>query len=111
MAHDRNKRNDGRATNGTSRGGRRMLFGSSEARRNPGQLEEVSRLGVILDMVIAAGDAVMVSTTSDGGAVVLTVLSGDSREKAYASGQMELNGVFDQIERAYSPDQAEPLTP
>ena len=46
----------------------------------------------------------MVSTTADGGAVVLTVLSGDSREKAYASGQMELNGVFEEVETAYKAD-------
>jgi len=85
-------------------GAGRVHFGPSEGKRDPGQLEEIERLGVILDNVIAAGDAIMVSTTSDGGAIVITVLSGDSREKAYASGQMELAGVFEQIEEAYKPD-------
>jgi hypothetical protein len=81
----------------------RLSFGASNGARQTPELGKVGRAAEIMDFVIKAGDAIVVSTTSDGGAVVVTVLAGDSREKAYASGQMELDGIFDQIEEAYSP--------
>lgn len=88
----------------SNRAGGRVHFGASQGNRSAGELAEVPRFAVVADFVIAAGDALMVSHTSDGGAVVVTILSGDSREKAYAAGQMELNDVFDQVEKAYTPN-------
>jgi len=83
--------------------GSRVHFGASGGAHRTPEIGKVERAAEIMDFVIAAGDAIVVSTTSDGGAVVVTVLAGDAREKAYAAGQMELNGIFDQIEEAYSP--------
>lgn len=40
--------------------------------------------------VTAAGDALTLSVTRDGGAVVLTVLSGDERVRQYAHGEDEI---------------------
>lgn len=40
--------------------------------------------------VTAAGDALTLSITRDGGAVVLTVLSGDERVRQYAHGAEEI---------------------
>lgn len=81
----------------------RVRFGGSGGAHTTPQLAEVDRAAQIMDFVIAAGDAILVSTTSDGGAVVVTVLAGDSREKAYASGQVELAGIFEQLEEGYTP--------
>lgn len=41
-------------------------------------------------MVVNLGDAIMFSRTRDGGAVVLTLLSGDDRDRAYASSEEEI---------------------
>lgn len=103
MGSDTNRSTRGKKIGGVSERQPRVRFGASNGNHHIAELGKVSRAAEIMDFVIQAGDAIVVSTTSDGGAVVVTVLAGDSREKAYAAGQLELDGVFDQIEAAYSP--------
>lgn len=69
-------------------------FGANKANRDTPSLAEVKSLGETLDLICQAGDAILLSSTSDGGAVVVTILSGDAREKTYAGGQAELDAAF-----------------
>lgn len=109
MPNRGNRAPSGSSKSGSDRRGPgRNVFGASQSVREPGSLEEIKRLGIILDRIVASGDAIMVSSTSDGGAIVVTVLSGDSRQKAYAAGQRELVEVWEQLELAYSPDSQPP---
>ena len=50
-----------------------------------------------------AGDALTFAKTRDGGAVVLVIMSGDDRQKHYATGETELNTLLDEI-RAIAED-------
>jgi len=47
--------------------------------------------------VVAAGDAIMFGRTQDGGAVVVTVLSGTERIKEYATGVEETKSLLADI--------------
>jgi hypothetical protein len=70
-------------------------FGASKTNRDGAELAEIVNIGQVLDWICQAGDAILLSSTSDGGAIVVTILSGDSREKAYAGSQAELQATFD----------------
>lgn len=50
--------------------------------------------------VTAQGDAIMFGLTRDGGAVVLTVLSGDERVKQYATGEEEIAALLRLVREA-----------
>jgi len=65
-------------------------------------LGDVSRLGLVLDTVLAEGAAVMVGRTRDGGAVVLTVLDGDNRHRTYCSSTAELEAALESLEAAFT---------
>lgn len=54
--------------------------------------------------VTNSGDAIMFSRTRDGGAVVLTVLSGDDRQKAYATGEEEVASLLADVRAACEAD-------
>lgn len=47
--------------------------------------------------VTNAGDALTLAKTRDGGAVALTVMDGDSREKFYATGEAEITALLADI--------------
>jgi hypothetical protein len=59
----------------------------------------------LLHLVIAAvvdnGDAVVLGRTRDGGAVVLTILSGDEKHKFYSTNNGELADNLNLIRREY----------
>lgn len=59
----------------------------------------------LLHLVIAAvvdnGDALVFGRTRDGGAVVLTILSGDEKHKFYSTNNGELNDNLNLIRREY----------
>lgn len=59
-----------------------------------GCLADVPGLAAVLDRITAAGAALIVARTSDGGAYALTLLDGDSRAKRYAHTQGELDEAF-----------------
>lgn len=50
--------------------------------------------------VTSQGDAIMFGLTRDGGAVVLTVLSGDERVKQYATGEEEIAALLQLVREA-----------
>lgn len=52
-----------------------------------------------IDMVIDQGDAIILSRTSDGGAVAVTIIAGDERSKEYAASQAELDEIVDFLKR------------
>jgi len=54
--------------------------------------------------VTNSGDALMFGLTRDGGAVVLTVLSGDDRTKAYATGEEEIANLLADVRAAVELD-------
>lgn len=64
-------------------------------------LADVSRLGLVLDAVLAEGAAVMVGKTRDGGALVLTVLDGDNRHRTYCATTPELEAALESLEAAF----------
>lgn len=54
-------------------------------------------------VAMQAGCAVMFGSTSDGGAVVVTVYDGGERKKLYAHSMEETEYVLEQIVAAYQP--------
>jgi hypothetical protein len=57
---------------------------------------------VALDVVVAAGDAVIVGTTRDGGALSFTILRGEDREKIYIKSSAELAELAIVIQEQYA---------
>lgn len=62
----------------------------------------VPDLGDTIDCVVDAGAALIFSRTSDGGAIALTLLDGDTRRKVYCADQAALNEAFDELTRLYA---------
>jgi len=54
--------------------------------------------------VTSAGDALMFGRTRDGGALVLTVLSGDERVRNYATGAEEVAALLARVREAVEAD-------
>lgn len=52
-----------------------------------------------IDQVIDDGDAIILSRTSDGGAIAVTILTGNERVKEYASSQVELDRIVDFLKK------------
>lgn len=65
---------------------------------------EAETLWRTIQAVTDAGDAIMFGRTRDGGAVVLTLLSGDVREKAYATGPEEVASLLAEVLSAAEAD-------
>lgn len=55
-----------------------------------------------IDAVVADGDGIMLSRTSDGGAVSISVYSGGRRATAYATSLDELHDTLVQLKQATS---------
>jgi hypothetical protein len=62
---------------------------------NPGTL------ALAITRVVAQGDAILIGSTSDGGCVVITILSGDERQKFYPNDEGSLSAALSQIAEAY----------
>lgn len=61
-------------------------------------------LAAAISGIVAAGDAAVIGSTRDGGAVVITVLSGTDKHKFYAANQGELEDNLNLIRRGYGID-------
>jgi ribosomal protein L31 len=59
---------------------------------------EPAAIGECVQAVCAVGDAVLFSSTSDGGAIVITVCSGEHRFKYYATSKAEAEAHLADIE-------------
>lgn len=89
----------------TPKSGRGVWRVTSGADRRAGagtNLADFKGLGAVLDRVTRAGDALIVSRTSDGGAIAFTLLSGAVREKSYAASDAELHDVLDALWARYA---------
>lgn len=80
----------------------------SEYRKGPtsdgvdfGRVESVLLLGTV-SSILDSGDALLIGLTRDGGTVVITVISGDERQKWYARSYSELNDHLTEIKAFYS---------
>jgi hypothetical protein len=64
-------------------------------------LVDVAGLGQVVDAVIGRGDGITIARTRDGGAISITILSGDARPRGYASSQVELDELFAGLAETY----------
>lgn len=78
---------------------RRVLGGG----RGPQRLDEVtadkaSKLGEVVCNLIGAGYGIILAPTRDGGAISITLLDGDDREKGYAGDPEQLDGILEALD-------------
>lgn len=79
-------------------------FASAGQRRGAepeAHLEDVPGVVHVLHSIAAAGDAIIVGRTSDGGTWALTLLTDRGPEKAYAYDQEQLNDLFAYLGERY----------
>jgi hypothetical protein len=62
---------------------------------------DISDIAEVLDVVTAAGCALMLGRTRDGGALVLTILDGDDRYRTYCANNTELQNAIDAMLKMY----------
>lgn len=68
----------------------------------PNRLDDITkgkaaRIGDIVCDVIGSGLGVILAPTRDGGAVSITLLDGEDREKGYAGDSEQLDGLLDAL--------------
>lgn len=80
------------------------LFGQHKTSGSAPCVVESSGLLSALDELLAAGCAVMLGHTRDGGALVLTVLEKDERHRTYCATDDELDGAIAEIHERYKVD-------
>ncbi len=83
----------------TPAGGRTLadLFKTRADRRARFQDAGTETLAEAIDHVIDAGAGLILSRTSDGGAIAVTILMGTARVKAYAATQDELDEIVTRL--------------
>jgi len=69
-------------------------FGNSKSAGRAPELAGTKTIGSVIDEVLAAGCAIMLGHTRDGGALVCTVLDGEERHRSYASTEQELDAMM-----------------
>ena len=77
-------------------------FANQKTGKGTCELANVPQLGLALDRVCRQGCAVMVGSTRDGGALVLTILDGETRHRTYCSNQDELDAAVESMNFVYS---------
>jgi len=65
-------------------------------------LASVPGLGGVVDSILLGGAAIMLGSTRDGGAVVITVFDGEQRHRTYCSNDRELENAFSSLQAAYT---------
>jgi len=74
------------------------------ARKSPGSrpnLDAHGDIGTALDAILNQGCAVIIGTTRDGGALVITILDNDDRHRTYCSNEDELEEAISEIIQLY----------
>jgi len=93
---------------GTGKGGdfatRKNPFTARKVAGSRPNLDEVSSLGTALDAILDAECAVIIGSTRDGGALVLTILDNDERHRTYCSNPEELEEAINEIIMLYKPN-------
>lgn len=80
--------------NRTGAGSTGSQGGFGSIRRSRASFARVRNLGAILNAVLDSGDAILMARTSDGGAIVLQLLDGGDKPKAYCVDQEQLDDNF-----------------
>jgi len=97
----------------TSEGPEKGKGGNFDTRTNPflkamkyaggyPELTDEPRVTKAIDAALAKGCAVMIGTTRDGGAIVITILDGDDRHRTYCANSDELTAAADAMIELYS---------
>jgi len=93
------------AKTGTGKGGdfatRKNPF---TARKSPGErprMDACGSLGTALDAILDNGCAIIIGSTRDGGALVLTILENDERHRTYCSNEEELDQAIHEVIMLY----------
>jgi len=93
-------------TTGNGKGGnfatRKNPFTQTATPRNRPSLADNSSIGLALDAVLGAECAIIIGSTRDGGALVLTILDGDERHRTYCSNEGELDEAVSVMLRLYT---------
>jgi len=91
---------------GNGKGGnfatRKNPFTQTQGARNRPSLADNSSVGLALDAILNSECAIIVGSTRDGGALVLTILDGDERHRTYCSNDGELDDAIKVILRLYT---------
>lgn len=90
---------------GSGKGGnfatRKNPFTENKAAGNRPQLADCNTIGLALDQILNCECAVIIGTTRDGGALVVTILDNDERHRTYCSNDAELDDAIAAIHRLY----------
>lgn len=74
---------------------------ASHAQTRP-DVANSDNFGHVVDKILGAGCGVIIASTRDGGALVLTVLDGDTRHRTYCSNDTELEEALDSLNDYYT---------
>lgn len=78
-------------------------FRNVAARASAGpDLSDNANLGHVVDKILSAGCGIILARTRDGGALVITVLDGDTRHRTYCSDDTELEEALDSLNDYYT---------
>jgi hypothetical protein len=76
-------------------------FGAPPRGAAGARFSRCEELGAILDGLIGEGDAILLARTADGGAISITLMRDNRREKSYPVSQEELNFLMDWLKDEY----------
>jgi len=102
MGRDRNEVKRASSVKAGTRSAKRNPFSDGITQHDGSRIRLVPDAAEIIDDVINAGAALIISRTSDGGAVVVTLLDDGIRGKAYGGSQAELDQAFERLAATYS---------
>jgi len=90
---------------GTGKGGdfstRKNPFTARKSAGVRPRLDEVSSVGTAIDAILDAECAVIIGSTRDGGALVITILDNDERHRTYCSNPEELEEAITEVIMLY----------
>lgn len=101
MSYAKEQANQAKRTGRTSNRSGFSTAGQRRGAEPEARLEEVPGVVHVLHAVAAAGDALIVGRTSDGGSWALTLLTDKGAEKAYAYDQAQLDDLFAYLGERY----------
>lgn len=95
-------------TTGTGKGGdfqtRRNPFTERASVGTRPSFADDGSIGLALDAVLRSECAIIIGSTRDGGAVVLTILDGEERHRTYCSNEGELSAAIHMMLVLYNQD-------
>jgi hypothetical protein len=101
MGKDQGRRREATRADAKGAGYRQLSFGAAKRSGGTASLADLTGIATIIDRIACAGDGIIFSKTSDGGAYAITLLTDDRREKAYAASQADLEEIAEQLANDY----------